>query len=201
MSGVDRIIQRIREDARSAADGNLEKAREEARGIIKEAEAEALKKRKDMLTRAEAEAEAAKERLIKAARLDARKKELEVKQEIINEAFSRALQKLMNLPEREYLGFLAGMAADLARTGSEEIILGKRDRERLDTEELTAEINRRLSEKGVKGNVTLSGQEADIAGGFILRRGNVEINCSLETLVKTRRGELEAEVIGILFSE
>jgi vacuolar-type H+-ATPase subunit E/Vma4 len=39
------------------------------------------------------------------------------------------------------------------------------------------------------------------SGGFILRYGDLEINCTLEIIVKHARPNMEAEVAKILFNE
>jgi hypothetical protein len=38
------------------------------------------------------------------------------------------------------------------------------------------------------------------AGGLLLRRGSIETNCSAELLVELQRGELSAEIAGLLFA-
>ena len=41
----------------------------------------------------------------------------------------------------------------------------------------------------------------DIRGGFILSKGEVEVNCTFETLVRLRKGEMSGEVAKLLFPE
>jgi V/A-type H+-transporting ATPase subunit E len=53
----------------------------------------------------------------------------------------------------------------------------------------------------IKGNLRLAGETRDIQGGFIIRSGDIEINNSLEAIVKMRRDKLEAEVVKTLFGE
>ena len=45
----------------------------------------------------------------------------------------------------------------------------------------------------------LSAEERDIAGGLILRHGNVETNCSIDLLMEMCRGELAGKVADVLF--
>ena len=47
---------------------------------------------------------------------------------------------------------------------------------------------------------TLSPESREMAGGLILKDGNVEINCSFETQLRLLRESLAADVAGILFS-
>ena len=45
-----------------------------------------------------------------------------------------------------------------------------------------------------------TGETADIPGGFIMRCGNIEVNCAADTLVMLRRASLSSQVAEILFS-
>ena len=47
--------------------------------------------------------------------------------------------------------------------------------------------------------LTLSQETRPIQGGFILKDGNVEVNCTFETLVRLQRGEMDREVAKVLF--
>ena len=72
--------------------------------------------------------------------------------------------------------------------------MNARDRESVG-EELLSAIN---SEPGKA--LTLSDETRDIAGGLLLRRGNVEANCSAELLVDLSRSELSSKLANVLFS-
>ena len=61
-------------------------------------------------------------------------------------------------------------------------------------------ISQKLAEKGIKGALTVSGETREISGGVIVRQGNIEVNCAVETLVQLRRSELASQVAEILFA-
>ncbi len=52
---------------------------------------------------------------------------------------------------------------------------------------------------GYKGNLRLSEQRQNLGGGFILRRGRIKNNVSLEILLAQARKELEIELAKELF--
>ena len=56
-----------------------------------------------------------------------------------------------------------------------------------------------LEEAGKPAALTLSKDEGDFAGGLILRRGSIEVNCTVELLVELSQGELSAKVAELLF--
>lgn len=50
-----------------------------------------------------------------------------------------------------------------------------------------------------EGHLTLGPAEEGIAGGLLLRRGRVDINCTFSMLLQRRRESLSAQVAEILF--
>ena len=49
------------------------------------------------------------------------------------------------------------------------------------------------------GQLTLSGETANIPGGFILRNGSIEVNCAYDTLVRLQKTETAGQVARQLF--
>ena len=52
---------------------------------------------------------------------------------------------------------------------------------------------------GEKGKLRLSDAAGEFDGGLILRRGNIEVNCTTALLVELCRGEMSAAIAGVLF--
>ena len=50
------------------------------------------------------------------------------------------------------------------------------------------------------GRLTLAEETGDFAGGLILRRENIEVNCTAELLVKVCRDEMSAKMADVLFA-
>ena len=105
-----------------------------------------------------------------------------------------ALEKLTGLPDSEYVDLLAALAVEASATGREAVILSPKDRARYGKAAVT-----RANEKLGDGHLTLSEQTRPIQGGLILSDGDVEVNCSFETLVRLIRGETDREVAKVLF--
>ena len=110
------------------------------------------------------------------------------------ELAAAALKQLSELPDGEYVGLLAGLAAEASSTGREEVILSQKDRARYGKQVVT-QANERLGD----GHLTLSVQTRPIRGGLILSDGDVEVNCTFETLVRLLRGEMDRTVVEVLF--
>jgi len=198
MAGAEKLIEKILDEARQQAQANLEKARKEAEKILQAAEEEAAKRERIAIEKAFITADEKKRRMIASAELDAKKERLKAKQDIIEEAFKVATEKLNSLPEQQYFSILGDMMIDIIRGENCEIVLSDRDKKRLDSAFLE-NIRGRLKKKGYTGNINISDETRDIKGGFILKMGDIEINNSFDAILRMKRDELEPEVVKILF--
>jgi V/A-type H+-transporting ATPase subunit E len=198
MQGIDRIVSRIMADA--AAECAAQQA-------AAEAEAEALRedyRRRAEALRAEWDAKAEKaaadreSRLQSAAQMEARKAQLAARQELLDEAFGQALEALTMFHVEQSAEFLGKLAAHASKTGAERIVLTQAEQK---YRAKVAEIaNRRLRERGKPGDLSVSGEVLDAAGGLLLRDGDVTVNCAYETLIRMQREEMSAEVALMLFA-
>ena len=197
MDGIEKITGRINEDVQREIDALTADANREAGEITARYQAQAQQESADIVERGRKAAAEREERLASVAQLEARKLELAAKQEMLQKAFDTALAYLLDLPEDKYVALLADLAVRAARTGSEQAIFSQKDRTRYGKQAVTA-ANEKL---GDKGRLTLSQETRPIQGGLILSDGDVEVNCTFETLVRLQRGELDREVAKVLFDE
>ena len=68
-----------------------------------------------------------------------------------------------------------------------------------DRKAVGAKVVKAANEKLKNGKLTLSDETGDFLGGLILRRGNIEANCTAELLVELCRGDMAAELAKVLF--
>lgn len=197
---LEKILERIEREAQSEVAHIKSRSSANADDMMKKAQAEAETLKAQALEDAEDEAEQRKERIISTANLDLRKARLAERQRAIDAAFQEAVENLLDMEDAEYRKIIRDMILSNVHTGSEEIILSERDKTGL-SEMLLEELNRQLSESGKKGNLTISEDTYNMLGGFVLRRGKIELNSSFESLFKSSRDELESEVSKILFPE
>ena len=195
MKGTEKIIAHIQADAQAQCDAILAAAQEKCDAVsadyaARAAEAYAEKIRAGVKSCADEGESAAR-----LGRMEAKKALLAIKQEMISRSFDLAGQKLHSLPEKDYIALLARLAADASVTGDEEIVLNAADRARVG-EAVVKAANGKLGEKGA---LTLSASAGEFDGGLILRRGNIEVNCTTALLVELCRGEMSAAIAGVLF--
>jgi len=140
-----------------------------------------------------------KKKDLATAELDLRKAFLAQKQDLIQQVFDKALKRLVALRGEQYRRFIAELLLRAVEVGDEQVIFSSSDSHKVG-EEVLEEINARLAKEGKKGGLRLVKEDRDLQGGFILRRGKMEVNCSLQALFSTVREDLEPEVSEILFS-
>ncbi|HHV96393.1 MAG TPA: hypothetical protein GXX37_07990 [Clostridiaceae bacterium] len=200
MNGVEKIINKIKSDAQSQAENNIKAAQEKADAIIKAAKEEAAEKYNGIIEKTKSEIAGKRKRLISMAELEARKIKLKAKQDLIREVFSLAHKKLITLPPEEYGKILSDMIIGLNPEGNEEIIVSEEDRKKLG-DSFIKMVNAKLKENGKKGELKYSDICRETEGGFILKSGDIEINCSFSSILRMEYNKIEAEVIKVLFHD
>lgn len=194
MNGIDKITQRITQEIQGEIDALEKQAGEQADAIAADYTAQARALAEEITTRGEAAAREREERLVSMARMEAKKAQLAVKQEMLDRAFALALEKLCALPEKEYAALLADLAVQASRSGQEAVILSPKDREAVGAE-VVAQANKQLKD----GKLTLAEETRPMEGGLILSEASVEVNGSFETILRLERPDMAGDVARILF--
>ncbi|WP_295634185.1 V-type ATP synthase subunit E [uncultured Intestinimonas sp.] len=227
MNGIEKITGQIDADIQKEIDDLTAQAQAQAAEIGAGYDRQAQEQTQAILERGKRDAALRRERLGSVAQLEARKLTLSAKQEMVGRAFDLALQKLVDLPEADYIALLARLAVEASRTGREQVIFSQKDRARYGKQVVTQAneiLARRVAPKlpedltasragavldrvvtgasavlSGTGMLTLAEESRPMAGGLILRDGRVETNCSFEVLIRLQRGALSAEVAQVLF--
>ncbi len=190
---IEKITSKIISDAEDTAKVTLD----EAKGLCGEIIAEAEKKAASILENAEKRGLEEKEKLIArrkaVADIDGRKLILEAKQKLIAESFEKAIDKLCSMEEQAYIEFLSGLVEKTGETEGE-LILSPKDRKAVGEALITY-----LSEHLADSRFTLSEETRNIRGGFLLKKGSVYINGTIEALVEEAKENLMSEVASRLF--
>ena len=198
MNGIEKITSRIAADAQEEVDILLREAAERCDAVRQACEKQAGQEEESLLLAGTEKAEQRVVRQERTARLEAKKSVLALKQELVAAAYDKAREKILAMPKEQYTAFLARQADAAVLTGREEIVLNAADRESIGAA-LLAEVNALAARRGLPGELTLSAEARPISGGLVLRSGNIEVNCTLDTLLEMSRSRLDAEVASVLF--
>ena len=195
---AEQVVEKILADAKVEAEKIKSEAKEKenAEQAKLNEQLSDYKKQTDII--AQKAGEDKKAHLLAAARMDVAKDYLAEKRKILDEVFAQARQKLQNLPDGEYCKLMTKLMLKAVETGDEEVIVDNNEK-RID-QKFIKNINRELG-PGYKGDLRLSGEKQNLGGGFILKRGKIKNNVSLEVLLNQARKELEIELAKKLFGE
>lgn len=207
MNGIENITKRILDDAENTVKEIRARATADALAIEAEYTERAEAAAAEILAKGKKLADERCERLGGVAALEARKMLLRTKQQMIDNAFLEAVEKLSVCSEEEYIETLTKLALSATISGNEEIIFSEADRAKYG-KAVVAQVNKSLSGdnilksagKFIRGEgLKLSDETREIKGGLILKEGSLEIDASFETIVSHLRDDLSADVANILF--
>lgn len=187
LNGLQAIQDRILLDARE----NASQIEEQADRHVSEIEAAAEHDKERILfearQRADVQAETMINRANSMAALENRKKLLQTRQNLIDQAIARAMELICRLPDEEKLSFYLKLI-QRSQIKSGEVILAA------DDQHLAP-----LLLAGFNGKLSLAGEIGAFSSGLVLRSGLIEDNLTLELLIGNDRPEIVRLAAGILF--
>ena len=197
MNGIEAILAQIRAEAQEQAARLTAEAEQQAAALRAEGEAKAKAEAAAVASAGTARAAAVLEKARQNAAIEGRKLAAAEKQRLLDGAFDRALGVLLSLPEDEYASLLAKLAVSACADGEGgELLFSAGDR---------ARVGKTVLEKAQKAlpgvKLTLAEDSAPIRGGVVVRRGQMELNCALEILVRMQADECAGQVARTLFRE
>lgn len=194
-NGAERLLQRIMDDAASAAADTAKAAQAEIERIKELAGKDAAAAAEECAAATEKAKADILERSRTNAELDSRKYALQKKRELVEDVFALAFKGLCALDGKERDELLCSTASREA-LGAEKIIPAAADAQNINR--LLEGINGALKEKGV-APLTLGEATEEIGGGFLLKGEGYEKNCSFEAMLRDVRETEESQVAQILF--
>lgn len=193
---AEQVVQKILSEARSQADKIKAQANEEATAQQEQLAGELAEFQKETEQKARVAAEDKIERMLAVARMETKKDLLAAKVSLLDEVFQKVREQIKNLPKDKYQELIVSLMKKAVESGDEEVLIAAGE-DRIDNE-LIRQVNAKLG-PDIKGYLKLAKDTADIDGGFILRRGNIQVNASTDVLILQARQDLETELSQELF--
>ena len=194
---AEQVVSKILSEAKAQADAITSEAKSKCAADEAKLNESLAEYNKETETLGANAAQDKKDRMLAGARMQLSKEYLAAKRVILDEVFAKAKNQINGLSDAEYVELMGKLLAQAVETGDEEVVVSK-DETRIDLN-LVKQINRDLG-PGFKGNVKLSNERADIHGGFVLKRGKIMTNVSIDVLVDQIRADIEMELASELFS-
>lgn len=195
---AEQVVEKILAEARAEAEKIKAAAAEKCAAAEAELNSQLADYEKQTQALAAQAAEDKKARMLATANMEIRKEYLAAKVALLNDVFQKVLERIKALSDSEYENLITSLMAKAVETGDERVIIGAEEK-RID-HALIKQVNRKLG-PGYKGNLQLAQDRANIDGGFILRRGKIQVNVSIEVLLAEARDKFEMELVEELFAE
>ncbi len=192
------VIQKILADAKAEAEKIKKSAEEKESAEQAKLEKQLAEFRRETVVLAQKAAKDRKLHILSQARMNNARQFLAEKRKLLDKVFIEARRQLQSLPDEQYNKLMTRLMLAAVQTGDEEVVVGKNER-RVD-HNFIKQLNRELG-PGYKGNLRLANDKDDFEAGFILRRGKIKTNVSIDVLLSQARKELEIQLAKELFIE
>ncbi len=193
---AEQVTKKIMSEAQAESDRIMSEAREKVAEEKAHSDKQLAEYRQQTRELAKKAGEDRRAHMLAEARMNIARGYLGEKRRLLDEVFRRAKEQLSKMADEEYRQMMKKLMMKAVETGDEEVIIGQGE-QRIN-HEFVKQINRELG-PGYKGNLTLSEKRLPISGGFVLKRGNIKTNASLDVLLSEARNELETELSKLLF--
>ena len=190
MTSSEKILAGITAKAEETAKGIISAAEEKAEEAVAIAVKEAEKQVEAIAAEADKKAALIESTGNSAAQLVLRDARLTRKRELIERALDDVIVGINNYDDKAYFDCLLRLAKKNAMSEKGEMLLSSRDLSR-DKGDFVKALDT-LS-------VTLSDTPVDINGGFILKYGDIIINCELSAVMREKRDEITDTLNTALF--
>jgi V/A-type H+-transporting ATPase subunit E len=193
---AEQVVEKILSEAAAEAEQIKAAAAEKCAAAEAELNSELADYEKQTQELTEQAAEDKKARMLATANMEIKKEYLAAKVALLDEVFGKVRERIKGLSDDEYEKLIASLMTKAVQSGDEQVIVGAAE-ERID-HSLIKKVNRKLG-PGYKGNLSLAQDRANIDGGFILKRGKIQVNVSVEVLLTEARDKFEMGLAEELF--
>ncbi len=204
-AGTDKIVSSILSDAQTKADSIMEEAENESTSILEEGEKIALMEREKILEDAKKQSSMRYQQIISEAKMNSRRMGLEAREEVIEESFKQAEEKLIEIASSDAAAYKDSLKTIIAEAACEinggNLIVFLKEEDAAKIQDSIASIEKDVT--GKTGNETKleMGNNIKTIGGAILKtkNGDIEVNNTIEARMLRFKKSLRSEVAAILF--
>lgn len=196
MTGIEKIIKKVEEDCIINCEDIIEKAYSQAQSILDDAKILGEKAKEEAIETTNNKCQTEIELAISRADHERKKSILATKISIINEVIDEAMQKLKNLPDSLYFNAVMILVNRYAQNGLGVLHFSIRDLERM-PQDFEMSINEIL--KGGEKSVVISSEPVSIDGGFVIVYGDIEQNCTFDSLLNSSLDNIKDELYEEIF--
>ncbi len=204
-AGTDKIVSSILSDAQTKADSMLEEAENESKSILEEGKKIALMEREKILEDAKKQSAMRYQQIISEAKMNSRRMGLEAREEVIEESFKQAEEKLIEIASSDataYKDSLKKIITEAAyEIGGGNLIVLLKEEDVVKIKDSITSIEKDVKEKTDNETKIKMGDNIKTIGGAILKtdNGDIEVNNTIEARMLRFKKSLRSEVAAVLF--
>ena len=204
-SGTEKIVSSILSDAKFKADSLSDEAENESKSILEEGEKIALMEKEKILDDGKKQSAMRYHQIISEAKMNSRRMELDSREEVIEESFKIAEEKLLKIASSEsaeYKESIKNIITEAAlEIGGGDLILHLKQEDVAKIEDSISEIENDVKEKTGKETNLEMGTNINTIGGAIVKtqNGDIEVNNTIEARMLRFKKSLRSDVARILF--
>ena len=204
-TGTEKIVSSILSDAKFKADSVLEEADKKSNSILEEGEKISLMEKEKILEDSKKQSTMRYQQIISEAKMNSRRMELDAREEVIEESFKKAEEKLGEIASSdsaEYKESLKKIIMEAAlEIGGGELVIFLKQEDVAKINDSIFSLERDVKEKtGNETNLEI-GNNINTIGGAIIKtkNGDIEVNNTIEARMLRFKKSLRSEVAHILF--
>lgn len=192
---LEKIRQKILEEAEGEAGRIIKEAEERAAAVRQEAEKIAKARFEEEIENEKKTLALEEERIISEYRATTSAEVLRLKNQLIDEVFDRAIERILKLEDKKYLEIIAHYLSKNLCPGVDTLIISQRDQQKISRQWIETML-KKMQKNDLKIKIVTS---PEIEGGFILRGEKAEIDCSLRQIIADKKEELTPAISRVLF--
>jgi len=190
---IEKVEQLILTKAREEAEALLAEAQKQAATRLRDAEARLRRRNQEEVERYRRQLQEEADRELAASTTEHNRKLLTERNRLLAEVRQRAEARVAERPQPAYRRWLAHQLRGLAGVGEGELICRSDDREPI------GELLKELTDHAVSLELTLSAEELQSAGGFVVRCTEYDVDVTLESQLRALWPDVLPRVVTQLF--
>jgi len=196
-TGLEKIIKSIEEDSQRLAKERIQYAKNMASSILDETRQEITRESLKISDKAEKDAGKIISRAKSLSENEMKKMILNAKSQIISDIINEAKEQILSLNDEDYFDFILKVIESHLENQDGELVFSQKDLNRI-SKDFKDKIKSLEEKYSIK--LTISNKTRNITGGVIISYGDIEENCSIETLFQNNKDEIFDSLNSFLFN-
>lgn len=195
-TGLEKIIKSIEEESQKLAEDRIKYAKNMAKNILDETRLEITRESLKISDKAEKDAVNIISRAKSVSENEKKKMILNAKSQIISEIINEAKEKILSLKDKDYFDFILKTIESNLENQDGELLFSQKDLTRI-PKDFKDQIKTLEEKYSIK--LAISEKTRNITGGVIISYGDIEENCSIETLFQNNKDLIFDNLNSFLF--